>query len=560
MEGATSMSKSLSKQSFYICLAVIIAILAIYLVPLGSHGLLEPDEGRYSEIPREMIESGNFITPKLNYVKYFEKPVLLYWMNAINFMTFGQNEFSARLFTASCALLGIAATGALGAFMFGSLAGFLSAIITALSLLYFAIGTINLTDMPLSFFITLALVSFYVGHRSQNKKWYLLFYASMALGLLTKGLVAIVLPGGVVFWYIIFTRKWKLILEALYIPGILLFFGISIPWFWLVCRDNPDFFHFFFIQEHFLRYATKMHDRYEPFWFFLPMIPAGIMPWTGFLFSLFSKDSILRSPADERERDSNIYLLLWFGVILLFYSLSDSKLIPYIVPCIPPLTILIGADISRMIKNKRWHGGAMAWEIGIAILFSAALIGYAILGNELPQATSLPIAIKVSIGLLIGPALAIWLSYSKIKNFKAAVAVLCVSSFIFIYGLLGIYTVMGETRSTKAVSEVITKEIRPNETLVSYGEVLQGIPFYTKQRVMLVDYMGELEFGAKQKEGEGWFLKSEEFLPQWRNGSKSFVLVSDKDRIKTLFPDGNMKETKKIEVGDYLIIFNRRTK
>ena len=124
-----------------------------------------------------------------------------------------------------------------------------------------------------------------------------------------------------------------------------------------------------------------------------------------------------------------------------------------------------------MIKNKRWHGGAMAWEIGIAILFSAALIGYAILGNELPQATSLPIAIKVSIGLLIGPALAIWLSYSKIKNFKAAVAVLCVSSFIFIYGLLGIYTVMGETRSTKAVSAVITKEIRPNETIVSYGEV-----------------------------------------------------------------------------------------
>ena len=96
-------------------------------------------------------------------------------------------------------------------------------------MLYFAIGTINLTDMPLSFFITLALVSFYVGHRSQNKKWYLLFYASMALGLLTKGLVAIVLPGGVVFWYIIFTRKWKLILEALYIQGLLHFFGISIP-------------------------------------------------------------------------------------------------------------------------------------------------------------------------------------------------------------------------------------------------------------------------------------------------------------------------------------------
>lgn len=553
------MAKYLTKQRVYICLAVIVAILTIYLVPLGFHPLLEPDEGRYSEIPREMIESGNYITPKLNYVKYFEKPPLLYWMNAINFKIFGQNEFSARLFTATCALLGIAATGALGTFMFGGLSGCLAAIITAFSLLYFAIGTINLTDMPLSFFITLALVSFYIGQNKKNRKWYLLFYASMALGLLTKGLVAIVLPGGIIFWYIIFTRKWNLILDALYIPGILLFFAISVPWFWLVCRDNPDFFHFFFIQEHFLRYATKMHNRYEPFWFFLPMIPVGLMPWTGFLFSLFSKDSILLSPTYKHERDSSIYLLLWFGVILLFYSLSDSKLIPYIVPCIPPLAILMGADISRMIKNRRWHGGAMEWQVGFAILFSAALIGYAFLGDKLPPATTLPIAIKVSTGLLIGPALAVWFSYSKMKNFKAAVAILCVSSFIFIYGLLGVYTIMGETRSTKAVSEVIMKEIRANETIVSHAEVLQGVPFYTRQRVMLLDYLGELEFGAKQKEGEGWFPTAEEFLPQWHNKTNSFILILDKKRINELFPDGETGETKRIEIGDYLVIFNRRT-
>ena len=549
-----------NKHKSFIYIAIIFAILAIYLIPLGSHALIEPDEGRYSEIPREMIESGDFITPKLNYIKYFEKPVLHYWMNAISFMLFGQNEFAARLFTASCAILGIIATGALGSFIFGGASGLLSAIITAFSLLYFAIGTINITDMPLSFFITMALVSFYFAHIGENKKWYLLFYASMALGVLTKGLVAIILPGGVIFCYILITRKWKLFIEALYIPGIILFFLISVPWFWLVCKENPDFFHFFFIQEHFLRYATKMHGRYEPFWFFIPMIPAGLMPWTGFLFSLFSKKSILFSPANKKTKDSNIFLLAWFGVILLFYSLSSSKLIPYIVPCIPPLAILIAADISRMVENKRWHGHALLWNSGIALFFSTAFLAYAFFGDRVPSENTLPIAIKTSLGLLIGPFLALLLSHPKIKNFKAAVTALTLSSLIFIYSLLGVYAIIGETRSTKALSEVIIKEIQPEEIIVSYGEVLQGLPFYTKQRVMLVDYFGELEFGGKQKEGDGWFLTKEEFLPEWINKTRSFILVVEKKRMNLLFPDGNTRETKRIEIGDFIVIFNRRTK
>lgn len=554
------MTKLRNKHTFIVCLALFLVILGIYLIPLGKHALIEPDEGRYSEIPREMIESGDFITPKLNYIKYFEKPPLLYWMNALNFMAFGQNEFSARLFSASSAILGIIATASLATLMFGSMAGIVSAIITAFSLLYFAVGTINITDMPLAFFITLALVSFYFAVKKENKKWYLLFYLSMALGLLTKGLVSIILPAGVIFWYIIFTRKWKLFLESLYIPGIILFFVVSVPWFWLVCKENPDFFHFFFIQEHFLRYATKMHGRYEPFWFFIPMIIVGIMPWTGFLISLFSKKSVLFSPADSSARDSNIFLLSWFFVILLFFSLSDSKLIPYIVPCLPPLAILVAGDITRMIENKRWHGRAIHCVAGIAILFSIAFVCYAIYGDRLPQETTLPIAIKISVGLLLGPILALYFSLSKSKNFKAAFYSLALSSFIFIYALLGIYTVVGETRSTKALSDVIMKEIEPGETIASYGEVFQGLPFYTKQRVMLIDYLGELEFGAKQKEGEGWFPTKEEFLPEWEENTRSYVLVIEKKRIDILFPTGETYATKRIEIGDFIVLFNRRNK
>ncbi len=278
------------KKKRFIVIGIAILILTVYFVPLGWHGLLEPDEGRYSEIPREMVESGDFVTPRLNYVKYFEKPVLLYWMNAASFMAFGENEFAARFPTALSGVLGALVTALLCSAVFGRRAGVIAGAVTALSLLYFAIGTITLTDMPLSLFLTAALSAFYYGHIKNDRRWFLAFYASVALGLLAKGLIAIVLPGGIIFWYIIFTKKWRLILDALYLPGIALFFLIAFPWFYMVSKENPDFLYFFFVREHFLRYATKIHSRYEPFWFFILMIPVGLMPWTGFFFSLFSKE------------------------------------------------------------------------------------------------------------------------------------------------------------------------------------------------------------------------------------------------------------------------------
>lgn len=546
------------KKKKLIVLAIAALILMVYFVPLGWHGLLEPDEGRYAEIPREMIESGNFITPKLNYVKYFEKPVLLYWMNAASFMAFGENEFAARVAPALCALSGALVTALLGTLIFGIRAGILSGIITSLSLLYFAIGTINSTDMPLSFFLTLALASFYTGNIRNDRRWYLLFYAAMALGLLTKGLVAVVLPGGIIFWYVIFTRKWNLIIDVLYIPGIIIFSAISLPWFYLVCRDNPDFFYFFFVREHFLRYATKIADRYEPFWYFLPLIPAGLMPWTGFFFALLSKKSIIRTPSDDRSKDSNIFLLTWFAVILIFFSISSSKLIPYIVPCIPPLAVLIGADIDRMVSRREWHGGAVFLSAGIALIFSAALVIYAFKGDKIPQSESLPMALKLSFGLLLGPLSAIWFSHKKRKSFNAATAMLSISAFIFTSGLCDIYGIMDKTRSSRSISNVIIKEKLPDETIAVYGEVLHGIPFYTKQRVMLIDYRGEMEFGAGKPEGKGWFPTSKEFLPQWKSKDRKFVLIIEKERLNGLFKDGRTYETKKVEHDDYLILFNRR--
>ena len=179
-------------QKTLVIISLIFATLLLYFVSLGNYPLMEPDEGRYAEIAREMVESGDYITPRLNYVHYFEKPPLLYWLNAISFKFLGQNEFAARLATASLAILGAVAVAILASVFIGFWGGILSYVITVTSLLYYAIGSITITDMPLSTFITMALVAFFIAHKKQSRISYIIFYLSLALGVLTKGLVVVV--------------------------------------------------------------------------------------------------------------------------------------------------------------------------------------------------------------------------------------------------------------------------------------------------------------------------------------------------------------------------------
>jgi 4-amino-4-deoxy-L-arabinose transferase-like glycosyltransferase len=348
--------------------------------------------------------------------------------------------------------------------------------------------------------------------------------------------------------------------KVLYAPGILLFFAISAPWFYLVCRENPDFFRFFFIQEHFMRYLTKMHDRYEPFWFFLPMIPAGLMPWTGFLISLVSPRGVLRRPASPEGSDANIFLVVWFAVILIFFSLSDSKLIPYIVPCLPPLAILIAGNMERMMCEGRWFGGALWWSVGINALFIAALFVYAATGDDLGRTEALVLAVVLSAGLLGGSlsALSYW---TRGKNVRDALASLCVGALVFSLSLQALYVPFGRTRSAFGISEVVAANKLQGERIAVYGEVLQGVPFYTKERVMLVDYAGELEYGAGnagEAERADWFPDGEKFLARWHAG-EPIALIIKKRRLNDLFGDGASLSKKAIETGNYVIIFNRES-
>ncbi|MDR1581612.1 MAG: glycosyltransferase family 39 protein [Synergistaceae bacterium] len=507
-------------------LALSALILCVYFFGMGSYGLIDPDEGRYAEISREMLETGDYITPRLNYVKYFEKPVLQYWLTAASLAVFGQNEFASRLTPVLCALGGIVIVYILARRFYGRREAFYSAIILSTCVLWFAVAHLSILDMAAAFFMTLSLAGFWYGQdENENRTYLLLFYAGMALATLTKGLIGFILPGGIVFWHIILTRRPRLFVRVLYLPGILLFFALTVPWFWEVCRVNGDFFHFFFVQEHFLRYTTRMHERYQPFWFFVPILIGGLVPWAGLLLGI---PGAVRKDA---ERRAGIFLGLWFAVPFIFFSLSDSKLIPYILPCLPPLAILGGRELARAAGDGTRARCFIHANGVLSLILAAGGIVYPIMDKRYGIEMLYPYTLPVAAGMILS-ALCGWYFYSR-RSYKFMVNILCALAFVNILTLSRGFTLRAGQDSYKEPAALIREHLSDEDIVVSYGRTAQGLGFYLGRRIVLADALGELAFGAGQEKDPRWFIGSDTLADLWRGDSRVF-LVSDVRRAEKM--------------------------
>jgi 4-amino-4-deoxy-L-arabinose transferase-like glycosyltransferase len=518
----------------------------LFFLFLGNHPLLEPDEGRYSEIPREMIERGDYITPTLNYVKYFEKPVLHYWLTALSFKLFGYSEFASRFWPALLGVIGVGTAFWLGAKLYGTRAGFFSGLVLATTWIYFAIAQINIIDMGLSVFVTIALVGFLMGSTG-DRRHLLLFYGGMALATLSKGLIGIVLPCAVAGTWILLTRNWKLARRAFYGWGILLFLGLTIPWFMAVCLRNPEFFHFFFIREHFLRYTTRIHGRYEPAWFFIPILLAGGLPWTGFW---------IRPLAGFRESQERLYLFLWFILIFSFFSFSSSKLIPYILPVFPALSILAGSKLDRFLARPGTEkiGFELVSSTLLVGLFSAALLAYPLFQDRFPPWVLLRVTVPLA-GTLILTLLVVWASWRK-KRPHALVAALFIGALAACLALKGGFAFYGTFLSAKETARIIETARQPQDLVVSYEDYDQGIPFYLRTRVVLVNWKGELEFGSGIGDQSEWFISREDFVRLWESNRHMIVIFREK-RYRDMLAKGvdNMRVLGRS--NDAVVVTNR---
>ncbi|MGP1678435.1 MAG: glycosyltransferase family 39 protein [Giesbergeria sp.] len=508
-------------------LVLLVAFTAVWFSNLEYRKLVNPDEGRYAEIPREMVASGDWITPRLNDIKYFEKPALQYWATAAAYNLFGEHQWTARLWSAVTGFLGVLMVFFTGRRLFGGEAGWYAALVLGSSLLWVLIAHVNTLDMGVSFFLSAAVCAFALAQRDAaqehtRSRWMLAVWAALALALLSKGLIGLVLPGAALFLYILIERDWRLAGRLRLVAGIALLLALSLPWFVAVSRANPEFFHFFFIHEHFERFLTKQHGRYQPPYYFIPVLLAGMLPWTVTLI-----DALARAwKRDPRQRfQAQRFLFIWAAVVFVFFSVSDSKLVSYILPMFPALALLIGVRLTQLGAR------ALAWQT-----LPAALAGIALLallpGIARYASREVPVEmlrdysdwlIAAAILQIAGAAACAWLAWRGKTN--AALAVLAGAGLAFAQLALSGHESLSRANSAYYIAQKIKPELKSGMPFYSVDTYDQSLQFYLRRPTTMVSYKDELGFGIAQ-EPEKFIANVTLFKKTWNAGGEALALMS----------------------------------
>jgi 4-amino-4-deoxy-L-arabinose transferase-like glycosyltransferase len=491
-----------------------IALAVVWLLTIQIRPMLDPDEGRYAEIPREMVTTGDWITPRLDGLKYFEKPALQYWATAALYTAVGLSNWSSRLWTVG---LGFACLPLIYGWLtrlYDRRAALAAVAILAMSPYFGVIGHLNLLDASFTFWMCAAVLTFTLAqtaplHSGQERGWMLVCWSAAALAVLTKGIVVFVLAGGTLIAYSVLerdSRPWRRLHLALGVP---LFLALATPWFIMVSRRNPDFASFFFVHEHFQRFLTKEAQRVEPWWYFLALLLVGTLPWL----------LALARAALAAWRDSGLnynfkslkFLLLFSALTLVFFSISSSKLATYILPMFPILAAFTGVAVAR---RPGFLSRATAVAAGLALFVAAGLLVYSRHRDGMipPQAVAWAVA-----GAAAAMA-AVVASWRRQEPETAAWRPLAVALlFVFVWqALLCEYTVIPPSRSAYALVQTVAPRVKPGTALYSVGEYRQTIPPYLGRTLTLVDYQGtgELDFGEANEPGRQT-ATAEQFVRQW---------------------------------------------
>jgi len=517
----------------------------LYVVLLGALPLIEPDEGRYSDIPSLMNRLSDYVTPRLQHVVYLEKPPLVYWATALSFQLFGESEWSSRLFVGLCAWGCILLTYFMGRRLSDERTGLYAAAVLSTMLYTFLLGRIHILDLPLTLFVCLAVWMGFLHFREGGGRWRLwLAYGFAALAFLAKGLIGVVFPFAILALWLLSVGRWREVPRLISPVGILFFLALSLPWLILVQRANPDFLWFFFVQEHFLRYTTKMHGRDQGFWYYIPVLVGGTLPWCAFLWKL------LRERRSEEQplfaRDDRRFLWSWFWFILLFFTASSSKLVPYIAPVFLPAALYFGRlvrsfeDGAVAALSRRAHliPVAVQTALFIAVLVLPPFLRNTQIGGDLvlliserwPLLVAAPIALQIA--LLVLP------DYFERRTGRGWFVSVYAVSVLFLASLLpAANDLLGPYKSVRPVVEAMKIHLPAGRDLYQYRIAMYGIDFYAKVRTPIVDDFGELGFGIAKlppDERARYFLLSEKFYELVKEKGDIYCVTQYKERLNEL--------------------------
>ena len=500
----------------------------IWFATLNYRHLIPSDEGRYAEIAREMLVTGDWVTPRYNGYKYFEKPPLQAWATAATFQVFGIGDWQARLWTALTGFLTILAIGFTGSRLYNARAGWLAAVVLASSPMWIISGHFNSLDMGLSAFLVAALCSLLLAQHSQSKtgcrNWMWVCWIFMALATLSKGLIGAAIPAMVFIAYSISAWDWKIWTRLRLFSGTMIFLAITAPWFVLVALRNPEFLEFFFIHEHLQRFTQDAHSRTGPIYYFVPLLFIGLLPWV-----LQIPGSILQAWNERRREFSSGWLLVcWSVMIFAFFSVSHSKLPGYIIPIFPALALLIGNRLDQLLGHTNTM--SFTWKLqtlGFAILGG---IGFFFLSDIGKQARPDEIeaygqytywVIAALTALIIFSTYAAW--QSKRNGIQSIVSFACGFFLCAIIAGTG-HESLGRAVSGIDLVERVKTSIPEKVNFYSVRLLDHTVPFYLGRTMIMVESPDELEFGVNQ-EPKLWMPTLDAFITRWNEDPTAYALM-----------------------------------
>jgi 4-amino-4-deoxy-L-arabinose transferase-like glycosyltransferase len=369
------------KTILYDTLILLFLVGLFFLLYLGTRALNVPDEGRYPNVAREMLMAHQWITPKVNGVPFLDKPILYYWFEALGMKILGINTWGIRIFPAIFGILGCLLTYFAGLKLFDRKTGLLAAAILATSPLYFGAAHYANMDLELALWVSSSLIFFlFAKQNSEQKKstrlWMSLAFICAACAFLTKGLMGLVFPIYIIGAWVLLCWRWSIIKHMHLFFGLILFSAMTLPWIILVQHQNPWFLHYFFVYQQFDRYTETGFNNVMPFWFYLPIILIGTMPW-----SFLSLPGLKHLKSFWHKRYTvEAFLGLWVVLIFVFFSIPDSKIVGYILPIFVPLALLCSRSILLSLSkfgSKRASFFLVKLWIVMGVIFCFTLLYFA---------------------------------------------------------------------------------------------------------------------------------------------------------------------------------------
>ncbi|HXI13223.1 MAG TPA: glycosyltransferase family 39 protein [Thermoanaerobaculia bacterium] len=451
-------------------------------ITLGVHPLFDPDEGRNAEVSRGMAARNDYVLPKLNALPYLDKPVL-YFAAAAGFMEIlGPTATAARL---PALLFALATSGVLlwfGSKLFGVEGGWIAAIVSAANPLMIAFSRIVIFDSALTFFVTVAVVFFYVSMEEGDarRRWSVVAWGAMALGILTKGPVAILLPAIIVVPFAIWRGSLRRLMN---IWSVILFAAIVVPWLVATSLRVPDFLEYSLVTETVNRVTTNQLQRTGPFWYFVPYLLVGLFPWSILAPAGLKRKTLLR--VDGRRDERTIFLLLWLLLPFLFFSISQSKRPQYILPLVPAVALLVA---------RIWMDRTRAWLPArrvTGIVMTACGLAFTILGT-LDRVITLvrpgliaPIrfgVISLGVLLILGGVVA---SVAPASRWVVVLAAIAIPIFALPLVLQRLLSEIGETRSSSTIAIRVAPSIGPGGQLIGLNAYSPSLSFYLNRETQL---------------------------------------------------------------------------